>query len=189
MARRSRARARKSLKKKGGIEIVDHGMDAIKKEISKLKALKIYLGVQGSDAKRQHPNADATIGEIAIWNHYGTYQNGEQHVPPRPFIDEGISRISAGEIRAHVQSAIADIIDGRAEKAEDALATIGEDAVEVMREAFDDSRSWAEPLAKSTKIRKGHDQPLLDTGTLREAIGYTVRRGGKIKRQGTIVYD
>lgn len=55
---------------------------------------------------------------------------------------------------------------------------------EVERDAIDDSRSWAEPLAPSTIARKGHDHPLVETGHMRNAVSYAERRNGVIVTQG-----
>lgn len=161
------------------LEVKDLGIGKLRAQLARLSKLDVFVGIQGEEARQPHPNADATIGQVAVWNHAGT-----EDIPARPFIDHGISLVK-DKTREVAKKAIRALIDRRAATAEEALVPMGEMGAAAVREAIDTSREWAEPLAESTARRKGHDQPLLDTGTVRDSVTYEVRDGNEVLKRGT----
>jgi len=170
------------------VDFKDFGIERLRKELKRLGKLRLTVGVQGPDAKRKHPNADLTVGEIAAIFHYGAkiadaFGKGiTVEIPARPYAQRAVDMIRDQAIRAATKGA-SDLIDGRADTAEEVLEPIGEMARDAVLKSLDEARDWAEPLSPSTIARKGHDQPGLDTGTVREATSYAIRQGRKILKQ------
>lgn len=167
------------------IEIKDLGIGKLKAALALLRKTTITIGYQGASGAAAHPNAPEgqSVALIALWQEYGTENpDGTPRNPARPFLETTFKRHQP-EFQKAVAKGIADLIDGRAERedVEHKLAVLGLDK---MRATLDDSRSWAEPLAQSTIDRKGHDQPLLDSGTLRDESSWAIRRDGEIVKQG-----
>lgn len=160
------------------LNIKDLGIGQLKDEIKRLGRLRVTLGVQGERARETHPDADVPTGLLAFWLHFGT-PDAKFPIPARPYVDRAIAEIRdrAGVI---ARRGISDLIDRRADNAVEALtpiAVMGRDAVV---RAIDESKEWADPLAASTVRAKGHDTPLLDTGTIRESVSGAVRDGDQI---------
>lgn len=160
------------------VTINDLGIGKLRKQLEQLSRVRILVGVQGEEAKRTHPGTDLSNGLIAHWLHYGT-----KRMPARPYVDRAIATMQkrAGDL---MKKAIADLIDGRAHTVVDALAPVGAAAVDEVTHEIDTATEWAAPLAQSTIDRKGHDRPLVDTGTIRKATTYTIRDGESILAQG-----
>jgi hypothetical protein len=173
------------------VSVKDLGIGKLKRELRQLKHTKILLGVQGTKARQKHPDADASVGLIALWNHYGTKwpkghpKAGQVRIPARPWVDVAIDKVK-DKAGVAVKRAVSDLIDGRASDLVEALTAVGEMGLKATVEAFDKANEWAKPLAIETVRAKGHAQPLLDTGTVREANSYTIRVGGKIKAEGGV---
>jgi len=172
-----------------GFEIKDLGIGRLRKQLEQLRNEKITIGHQGASGAARHPDAEASVGQVAAWQEFGTpgsddrrYGVPRSRIPSRPFVRTALTR-GKGEAEKAVRQGISDLIDERA-TLEQVQERIGAAQLEGLRKVLDDSRSWAEPLADSTVAAKGHDQPLLDSGTLRDKASWAVRSGDKIKRQG-----
>ena len=63
------------------------------------------------------------------------------------------------------------------EKAQQAFREIGTDVQKKVQKRIDEGQFV--PNAPSTIKRKGHDHPLIDTGTMRDSISYTICEKGK----------
>lgn len=157
----------------------DLGIGALKANLVQLARTKVLGGVQGPAAAAIHPNGDVAVGLIAFWLHFGT-----RSMPPRPYVDHAISMISE-RVPGLVKRAVSSLVDGRASSVAQALAPAGEALVASIKQAIDDSRDWATPLSDATIKAKGHDQPLFDTGTVRDATSYTIRDGDTTLSEGT----
>lgn len=160
------------------VDFKDLGIGKLKTDLASLQSTSVTIGWQGESGAKKHPDADATIATVAAWQEYGT-----DTAPARPSLVQTFERHRADFIVA-AKAALASVID-QGVSAEDAETRLGEFAVEKLRQTIDDSRSWAEPNAKSTIRSKGHDQPLFgETGAMRANSSYAIRRGGQILRQG-----
>ena len=168
----------------------DLGIGALKRVLNQLQTQPITVGLQGASGATHHPGTkDASIAQVAAWQEYGTpgsddrqYDQPRRHIPSRPFLRTAFAKYQI-EIRAQIQRALSGVIDARTdlEAAQDGL---GLAAVGFVRQTIDDAKSWATPLAESTVDRKGHDYPLVESHTMREAVSYAVRDGETIVRQG-----
>lgn len=156
----------------------DLGIGKLRKDIEQLKRCKILIGIQGPKAAEIHPQAKVSIGTLGYWLHFGT-----KRMPARPYVDRAIAMMRK---RAYpiMKRAMSDLVDGRAKSVAAALAPLGAAAVEQVEYEIATSRDWAAPLAQSTIDRKGHDQPLVETGVIRGATSYTVRDGETILEDG-----
>lgn len=174
---------------RGPINMKDLGIGKLREQLALLAKTRITVGWQGDTGAAPHPNADASVAQVAMWHEYGTpgsddqqYDQPRSMIPSRPTLRVAFERNRAEFVDA-VKRALSGVIDGRHDL-DDAVAQIGETGVAAVQATIDDSRSWAEPLAASTIARKGHDQPLIDTGTMRDAVSWAEREGGSIKRLG-----
>lgn len=154
----------------------DLGMARIRRELAKVKGAKIQLGVHGRIGNQEHPEAGVPVATLATWLHLGVEDPDEPgmfRIPPRPWVDEAISALQL-QVNAGARKAMSDLIDGRADDAAEALTDVAKAGHAAIVQSIDDADQWATPLAESTIQRKGHSQPLLDTGFLRDSQAWGV---------------
>jgi hypothetical protein len=173
----------------GAVQIRDLGIGKLRAELAKFRDHAITIGHQGDSGAATHPNADASVGQVAAWMEFGTpgsddrqYDVARKHIPSRPFVRMTFARHQV-EFAKIVRDELSNIVDGRA-TAEEAQERIGERMLERLRETILEARGWAVPLAQATIDAKGHDDPLIDSGTLYDKASYAVRDGETIVRQG-----
>lgn len=176
----------------GELEIRDLGLAALKKQLAEFRDQAITIGHQGASGAETHPNADAPVAQVAAWMEFGTpgsddrtYDVPRKHVPSRPFVRTTFHRHQA-EFTVKARDLISAII-GRRKTVDEAQDELGELMLERLRETILEAKGWAAPLAQSTIDAKGHDDPLIESGTLYDRASYAVRDGGAegpIKRQG-----
>ncbi len=168
----------------------DLGIGQLKADVAALQTQNVTVGYQGPSGQATHPDTDGVkVAQVAAWMEFGTpgsddrlYDMIRRLVPSRPFIRTMFIRYRS-ELQAMLKDGIRDLITGKA-TLESVQDRIGKFLVDKTRDTIDDAKSWAEPLADSTVEKKGHDQPLHDTGTMRDAASYAVREGDRIVRQG-----
>lgn len=174
----------------GPVVMRDLGIDDLKKTLERLKREQITIGHQGPSGDAPHPGADgASVAQVAKWMEYGTpgsdderYDMPRAHVPSRPMLRITYER-NRDRFREALRTGLADIVDRRG-ALEPAQDRIGGVMVDALREMILDAKGWAEPLAASTVKRKGHDDPLIESGTLYDRASWAVRDGDTIIRQG-----
>lgn len=115
-----------------------------------------------------------TLGEIAIFNEYGT-----KKIPPRPAFREGIEhsvRANKKLIQAQLKNITRRILSGRKEDIKKSLTVmltqIGRVAKAKTQEIIRSGSTT--PNAPSTIARKGFDHPLYEKGLLLENVEYEV---------------
>lgn len=162
----------------GSVDFTDLGIGALKADFAKLVETQITVGYQGESGEARHPGTNGeSVAAVAAWMEYGT-----ANAPARPAL--GVTMEAEREaLRAAMKRGISAVIDRRG-TLEEALRGIGLAAVEAVRRTIERSREWAEPLAASTVRAKGHDQPWVDTGTLRSEVSFSIRRGGAVIDHG-----
>lgn len=171
------------------VEIRDLGIGKLKADAATLQRQTVTVGYQGPEGQAKHPDTDASVAQVAAWMEFGTpgsddrqYDMPRSQIPSRPFIRTALIRYRA-EIAAEIKDAFRGLLTGKF-TVEQAQAKVGARMVKAVHDSIDSSRSWAEPLAQSTIDAKGHDQPLVDTRTMRDAASWAVRDGDTIVRQG-----
>ena len=100
-------------------------------------------------------------------------QNGSpsKGIPPRPVLDVAMEH--SREVVSLLEHDCVGAVFGSG-TVEEAFEKAGQDMLEIVRETFG-SEELASNDPKTVK-RKGFDSPLIETGALREAINYKVRR-------------
>lgn len=143
----------------------DKGFKKLVESLGEMGA--VVIGVQGKQAKEQHPNAPLKIGELAAAHELGLVPGAPARSWLRQWMDENAARLSE-EAAAEFKAVMA-----RKTTRNTALKKLGYKWTSEVRERID-SGKVPPPLAASTVARKGHSTPLLDTATLRNSITYKV---------------
>ena len=113
-------------------------------------------------------NSEVSILDIAMWNELGT-----EHVKPRPFLRKSVDE-NIAEINSFLQEEKAYMLNGRS--AEQILKDIGVFLKGLIQDKIVDGNF--EPNKEITKIRKGSDHPLIDTGRMLQSVNYVIRQKG-----------
>jgi len=136
------------------------------RQINELKKMQVRVGFQRGYASSE---GSADIVDIAAWNELGTAK-----VPSRPFLrqstDKNRVRISA-MCKAQLQA----IARGEA-TAESALNAIGAMQVGLVQNEIRNGEFV--PNAPSTIAKKKSDQPLIDSGTMRQSVKHVIKPKG-----------
>lgn len=121
----------------------------------------------------KHPNADATIAEIAVWNELGTWVKSDsrsgasdEHIPPRSFIQSTFD--ANKEEYKHTLRRLVKLIQlGKLTEAR-AEEILGMDMQADIQKTIDDLMD--PPNAPTTIKQKGVNNPLVVDGHLKNAI-------------------
>jgi len=132
---------------------------------------EVAIGVLGKAGQTQYPDTDATLVDVAIWNHYGTRRKGKRHIPKRPFMDIAIRQYEQAILNA-VIAGINAIISGSDSTTQlNRLGLLHAGQIQKVIAALK-----TPPNAPATIRKKGVDNPLIDTSRLRQAVSHIVRR-------------
>jgi hypothetical protein len=153
------------------------GIDGLKKVLNELKEHKITIGFQGQSGSALHPEANVPMAKVAKWHEYGTAE-----IPARPFL-RTTAKQNKKEFKDANKKAISDVIDQRA-KPEEVLERLGQIGADAAKKVVLNASDWAEPLSSSTVKRKGFSAPLVDTGSMVDAISWAIRKNDAIVKQG-----
>lgn len=171
------------------VTVRDLGIGRLKEDAATLQRQRVTVGYQGPEGQAKHPGADASVAQVAAWQEFGTpgsddrqYDVARRQIPSRPFMRTGLAKYQ-GEIVTVIKAAFQAMLAGKV-SVEEAQASVGERMVEAVQQSILDARSWAKPLAQSTIDRKGHDDPLIESGTMYDAASYAVKDGDRILRTG-----
>lgn len=129
--------------------------------------LQILVGVPegaGSYAA-EDGKPELTIATIAAVNEFGTRDGS---IPARPFLRPAIEEGTPKFVRL-AEIDLPDILLGRQPMSR-LLNRMGNLAVGMVQQKITDLKT--PPNAKSTIAKKGSDNPLIDTGALRQSINY-----------------
>lgn len=139
-----------------------------------------YVAVGILEPQRRYPDSDATLGQVALWQEFGTHTaKGKPMIPPRSFLRTPVDVGRAGieELKARL---LQRIFDGKLSPAT-ALASIGADVVRRMQNTI--KKRIAPKLAPYTLEKRKEAGisgtiPLLATQFLYNSIHFAVRRYG-----------
>jgi hypothetical protein len=148
------------------IRTKDAGARKFWRKVSKAQPV-LRVGVLDSPG-RTHPNSDtASVGEVAIWNEYGT-----QTVPARSFVG-GWALENEKKFAETLATAARKYTLEKADR-EVELGKVGKRFANGMKKRI---RNVIRPLNSIyTLERKKGDTPLIDTGTLIRSITFTVEQ-------------
>ena len=149
----------------------------IEKELVKLGELSVRAGFNSGKNDDRNGDEDATNAEIAFYNEFGA-----GNIPPRPFVapaaDENKTALSTG-----VAHNVGQLLEGR-QTAGKTAGRAGLFLKSKIQEKIVEVRT--PPNALATQIAKGKktggglvDNPLIDTGQMRQAVSYIVKRDRK----------
>ena len=149
------------------------------KEIEELKKLQVRVGFQqGAES-----SDGVDLVDIAAWNEMGT-----EYIPSRPFLRQSVDK-SEAVIAATCKKMIVAIVRGQA-TARDALQQIGVMQKGLVQDTiktgdFEPNApitvhgGWMQRNGKAFYVKgKGSDQPLIDTGRLRQSVSFVIKEKG-----------
>lgn len=132
------------------------------RELQKLAGLEVQVGFQGDQKYEDGTN----IAQVAAYNEFGS-----SDTPERPFM-----RQSFENHESELQAAC-DMVNQRLAQggtAEQALQQLGAVAKGLVQEEIVNGGFAAN--AESTIKKKGSEQPLIDTGTMRQSVNFVIKR-------------
>lgn len=134
------------------------------RELKKMTDMEIQVGFQGD----QKYEDGTSIAQVAAINEFGA-----SDIPDRPFMRQSFEN-HEGELQAACDAAQRLVSSGGS--AEQALQQIGVVAKGLVQDEI--VNGGFAPNAESTIKKKGSEQPLIDTGTMRQSVNFVVKRRG-----------
>ena len=134
------------------------------RELKKMTDMEIQVGFQGD----QKYEDGTSIAQVAAVNEFGA-----SDIPERPFMRQSFEN-HEGELQAACDVAQRLVSSGGS--AEQALQQIGVVAKGLVQDEI--VNGGFAPNAESTIKKKGSEQPLIDTGTMRQSVNFVVKRRG-----------
>jgi hypothetical protein len=187
-----------------GMKIVKDGLPALVKSLETLAGNRVMVGVPGEKADRKEDGDEAVNNAALMYIH----ENGDpaSNLPARPVVHPTV-KANMGQITKSLKLAGAYALSGDKEKVMATFTALGLFMQNALRQKITDGpfaplspRTIAQRAAKrGTKRRKGEQQyldlvsqgvapsdaqqqtgikPLIDTGQLRRALTYVIRRIG-----------
>lgn len=130
-------------------------------ELRKLEKLEVRVGFQ----RDQTYEDGSSLVDIAAYNEFGT-----SRIPARPFMKQSFEN-HEDELQAACNEANKAISNGGT--AESALNKLGVTVKGIVQQEIVDG-GFA-PNAERTIKQKGSEQPLIDTGHMRQSVNYVVK--------------
>lgn len=136
---------------------------ALKKEVDKLRTPH-YALVGIHESAGMTDDGQMTVARLGAIQHFGN-----DRIPARPWLDKGAAA-GAKEYLDTIREGVEDGLNSR-----QIMANVGVEAVGAIRDYID---ALKEPPNAPTTIRrkKGQDNPLVDSGNMRESVTSTVVR-------------
>lgn len=134
------------------------------RELKKMTDMEIQVGFQGD----QKYEDGTSIAQVAAVNEFGA-----SDIPERPFMRQSFEN-HEGELQVACDAAQRLVSSGGS--AEQALQQIGVVAKGLVQDEI--VNGGFAPNAESTIKKKGSEQPLIDTGTMRQSVNFVVKRRG-----------
>lgn len=147
----------------------------IEQAVGRLTRAVVYVGIPAEGAARpvkegekRGPISNAALGYI--------HETGlpEKNIPARPFLVPGVENAKP-KIVEQMKAAAKAGLNGNTADMDNALNAVGLIA-QIAVQAKITSGPFA-PNTPATIKRKGSDRPLIDTGIMRRAVTYIVKRG------------
>jgi hypothetical protein len=152
-----------------GVQLKHKNRDGVRRLIARAKHVDIKIGVQGSDAKRDH--GGVSIADIAAIHEFGLGNNPERSWL-RAWHDEN-AEVAREKLRKGYRKVLTGEIN-----VETLGTAFGIWAVSSIQERI--AAGIAPGLEAETIARKGSSVPLIDTGLFRSSITYVLESGDMI---------
>ncbi len=133
------------------------------KELERLSKLEVQVGFQAGE-KTYEDGTD--LVDVAAYNEYGT-----SDTPARPFMKQSFEN-HEDELQKACDRVNQTL--NRGGTAEAGLKELGVFVKGLVQEEIVDG--GFEPNAPSTIKKKGSEQPLIDTGTMRQSVNYVIKK-------------
>lgn len=145
--------------------------------LAELRTAQVSIGIQSREGRLRDPEGEATVLQKAVGNEFGVAlpSGTGWRVPPRPFMRltfEASWRTWATSLKRRVRGYVRGKIDLAS-----LLSRVGLEAKGDIQETITTLRE--PPNAPRTVEEKGSDNPLIDTGQMRQSIRYEATIGGK----------
>lgn len=138
----------------------------LRKQIDELMKLELRVGFQHGE---EADDAGVDIADIAMWNELGTARS-----PARPFMRQSVDN-NAARINAMCKAQLQAIASG-SRTAKEALNALGALQKALVQDTIRNGEFVEN--APSTIKKKGSDQPLIDTGRMRQSVNFTIKPKG-----------
>lgn len=151
------------------LTLVKNNAPALVKSLHELIKNEVLVGVPQDKARRQE---GAMTNASLVYIH----DNGSpaQNIPARPFMRPGI-KSAAERINLLMRQTANAALNGNREKVRQGLESVGLVAQNSIRSKINEG---IPPPLKHPRRGKTRNKPLIDTGQMRNAITYVVRRKG-----------
>lgn len=152
--------------------IVDYsGLERLVKRLENLEKKQIKWGF--FNRRYSSDNDNLFVAQVALWQEQGTQKaGGGQHIPPRPFFNTNVLRVTqqsdpdGAKTYRLLDDAVRTVFESRMDTKK--LDAVGEHLQQSLRNEID---TWLHPKnADYTIFLKGRDDPLVDSGTMRDSV-------------------
>lgn len=156
----------------------DGGLLALGQRLHALDVKRVRVGYIKGRSSPQTEEDGLTCAQVAAWNTYGTQTpDNTEHIPARPFMQEGLLRGRFGMARLNRINLVL-VLKGKLSVFQ-ALDKLGALATGWVKRAIAESKTWAKPNAPRTIRQKTingkvGDQPLKDSGSMQQAATWSV---------------
>jgi hypothetical protein len=147
----------------------DRGYRRFLRNFSGIGTKQVLVGVRSKEGALVPEGGDLNLAEIAAVNEFGS---DDGHVPERSYLRSTMLE-KESEYVDEVGKIVLAAIQGR-QSVDQGLGRLGLRAVRDVQATMRDLDT--PPNAPSTIARKGADNPLIDTGRLRQSIDFEIRR-------------
>tara|TARA_R110000744_G_C19371770_1_gene563155 strand:+ start:27916 stop:28446 length:531 start_codon:yes stop_codon:yes gene_type:complete len=168
-------------KVRGGVEIDTTRWSAMKKRLLKDQNLEVQVGAF-SGARYGKGNNNLPVAQVMQWNEEG-HRNGGRYdgtyTPPRPFMRTFFFALHKSPVfQKFLALRIKGIFEGT-----HSWRNMYEDAGEFVEEGLKMTvDKWSTPPNKASTIKeKGFNDPLIETGKMRNSIKYRIKKVAAIK--------
>jgi hypothetical protein len=152
---------------KGGTKVIDRGYNKLREQIAQMAespdGAHVKVGFLEGKLGDQVHSENLTVTQVAVFNEFGT-----PTIPERPFLRD-TSDVIKSDMANLADKMLDQIVRGKS-TVKKALDIIGLKVQAAFRKAVTD---WdSPPNAPSTIRKKGADNPLVDTGQMRNSIEF-----------------
>lgn len=157
---------------KPGMTVVTDNTKSLTAAIRKMASTEVLVGIPAEKANRSAPINNAALGFI---HNYGA---PEANIPARPFMEPGIKEVEAANI-AGLEKIAQAALAGDSAAVEKGFIAIGlRTASAIKRKITAGIPPKLKPSTLAARRRRGRTgtTPLIDTGQLRNAITFVIRR-------------
>lgn len=150
---------------------IDRGYRRILREFTRIGERQVLIGIRSKDGGEVPEGSPLNLAQIAAVNEFGS-EKVPDHPPERSFLRSTMD-VNAKAYATMVGDIIGASLDGRLDL-DKGLGLLGAKAVADVQQTMRDLDT--PPNAPSTVARKGDDNPLIDTGRLRQSIDWEIRK-------------